>query len=411
MFDFPASPVVGQSYSPSSGVTYQWDGQAWVNSGLLATASMIERIYAGTQTTVWNKPAGLAYLEVEGVAAGASAGASAAAGAGTWGFASGGGGGAWGKKLFKAEDLPSSVTITIGAPGAAAVNSSGVNGNNAADTTFGSLITLPGGLKGFLGTNAAYASWNTVSGSGFTAAPTGVDVGSPGESSDFPVVGVAVGTSPGTVLCYNGRAGSSPWGKAFPPMWAGAAGLSSSAGSGYGWGSTAGISSGGQASKSSVAGGQGCVRVREFYVQPSGVMSGIVTPWVAYTPTFTGFGTPTSVGFFSRRVGGSLQIRGRFAAGTPTATEARITLGYNGVSGNVLGDPVQLPAQCLVGVAAQSTVGTNIYYVLAEPSLSYLTFSVQNAARNALTKLIGTDAAASGQVWSFNAEVPIQGWG
>jgi len=409
MFDFPSSPTIGQTYTPSSGTTYQWDGQAWVSAGLLATASMIERIYAGTQVTVWNKPAGLAYAEVEGVAAGGSAGASAAAAASTWGFASGGGGGAWGRKLFQAADLPSSVTITIGAPGAAAVAAGGVNGNDAAATTFGSLITLPGGLKGFLGTNVAYTSWNTVSGSGFTAAPTGVDVGSPGESSDFPVVGVAVGTSPGTVLCNNGRAGSSPWGKAFPPMWAGAAGLSSSAGSGYGWGSTAGISSGGQASKSSVAGGPGFWRVREFYTQPAGVLPGVVTPWVPYVPTFTGFGTPTGVAFFSRRVGGCLQIRGRFVTGTPTAVEGRITFGFDGVNGGIVADPAQLPAQENAGNVLVSFSGANAFYALCEPSLGYLTFSAQSGSFAGLTKQNAT-LFGTGSVLVVTAEVPIQGW-
>src|SRR5262245_9709367 len=31
--DFPASPTVGQTYTPSSGLTYRWDGQVWTTTG------------------------------------------------------------------------------------------------------------------------------------------------------------------------------------------------------------------------------------------------------------------------------------------------------------------------------------------------------------------------------------------
>jgi|SRR5262245_7263285 len=31
--DFPASPTVGQTYTPTSGLTYRWDGQVWTTTG------------------------------------------------------------------------------------------------------------------------------------------------------------------------------------------------------------------------------------------------------------------------------------------------------------------------------------------------------------------------------------------
>src|SRR5215831_3003522 len=34
--DFPASPTVGQQYAASNGVTYQWDGAAWIITGGVA---------------------------------------------------------------------------------------------------------------------------------------------------------------------------------------------------------------------------------------------------------------------------------------------------------------------------------------------------------------------------------------
>jgi hypothetical protein len=265
LFDFPNSPSVGQVYQPAGGPSWAWDGTVWKSYQANGETAIARTFIPGGSSAVtytYNKPANLRHLEFEGVAAGASAGCAAAAAASTWGFASGGGGGSWGKKLFTAAALPASVVVTIGAPGAA-VSSQG-NGNDGAATTFGSLITLPGGIHGYLGTNVAYTSWNTVTAGGNTAMPTGVDTGAPGESADFPVVGLAVGSSPGTVLCYCGKAGGSPWGKGFPPQFAGAAGLVSMAGTGYGWGSTAGIASGGQGAKASVAGGPGAVLLTEY---------------------------------------------------------------------------------------------------------------------------------------------------
>src|SRR3954465_6567862 len=38
-FDFPASPTVGQTY-PANGVSYRWDGQAWVGGPALAATPM-----------------------------------------------------------------------------------------------------------------------------------------------------------------------------------------------------------------------------------------------------------------------------------------------------------------------------------------------------------------------------------
>jgi hypothetical protein len=50
-----------------------------------------------------------------------------------------------------------------------------------------------------------------------------------------------------------------------------------------------------------------------------------ITPWVAYTPTLTGFGTALSVAFVWRRVGDTLHVCGRFASGITTGTEARVS--------------------------------------------------------------------------------------
>lgn len=68
-----------------------------------------------------------------------------------------------------------------------------------------------------------------------------------------------------------------------------------------------------------------------FLVPISGWNSGYMD-WTAYTPTISaGFGTPTSVSFFYRVVGDSLQVRGSFFPGTVAGTASSISLpsGFN----------------------------------------------------------------------------------
>lgn len=52
----------------------------------------------------------------------------------------------------------------------------------------------------------------------------------------------------------------------------------------------------------------------------------IKSEMVSYTPTFTGFGTPTGVNMYWRRIGDSIEISGRFICGTATAVTAAISL-------------------------------------------------------------------------------------
>jgi len=136
----------------------------------------------------------------------------------------------------------------------------------------------------------------------------------------------------------------------------------------------------------------------------------VLTPWVAYTPTFTGFGTAASVSFFSRRVGDTLYIRGKFTTGTPTATEARITLGFNGTNANVNSDATKVPSIMIAGFAIRQTAAAGVWTALIESNVGYLTFGAQNAANAGLTKQLGNALMGVGEVFAFNAEIPISGW-
>lgn len=137
---------------------------------------------------------------------------------------------------------------------------------------------------------------------------------------------------------------------------------------------------------------------------------GQVTPWVAYTPTFTAFGTVASISVFSRRVGDTLEIKGRFQSGTSTATEARVTLGFNGTNGGLTIDAAKNPTIRVAGSGAFSVPVTFQLTLLAESGAAYLTFGGQGGTDAGLTKQNGSAIAASGTTVSFQASVPITGW-
>lgn len=135
----------------------------------------------------------------------------------------------------------------------------------------------------------------------------------------------------------------------------------------------------------------------------------IVTPFVAYTPTFTGFGTATNISFVSRRNKDMLEIRGKWTAGTVTATEARITMGFNGTNANVTSDATKVTSIQLAGPMIWSFSAVFIPNMLIESSVNYLTIGAQASARNGLTKLNGNDLN-TGESYSLIVQVPISGW-
>jgi hypothetical protein len=149
------------------------------------------------------------------------------------------------------------------------------------------------------------------------------------------------------------------------------------------------------------------VNFNDFSVGPTVVVNGTpVTDWQSYTPTFQGFGTPTSVEFQWRRVGSDVEIRGKFVSGTSTAVEARI-----GLPSVVSADTSRIPSIQTCGQYQLSPVGAiAIINVLIEPSVSYFTFSYRDAGNGGFTKQTGTAVASSGNTYGFFAKAPIQGW-
>jgi hypothetical protein len=134
--------------------------------------------------------------------------------------------------------------------------------------------------------------------------------------------------------------------------------------------------------------------------------------WIAYTPTITGFGTPTNVLAISRRVGGSLEYKITFTSGITTTTEARVSIGYRGTNANVTSeDSSLLPTISHCGTVVKApTVITAVFTSLCEQSKTYLTFGINNATTDPLTKQDADAIFSTGENISIVGSVPIVGW-
>lgn len=130
------------------------------------------------------------------------------------------------------------------------------------------------------------------------------------------------------------------------------------------------------------------------------------TDWVTYTPTFTGFGTVSSISIWSKRIGDTLHIRGKFTSGVSTAVEARMTLGFNGTNGVITSDATKVPSIQMAGACGLG--GTVAVNALIESNIGYITFARGDVA--GMTKALANSFISTGVVLSVMAEVPISGW-
>lgn len=137
----------------------------------------------------------------------------------------------------------------------------------------------------------------------------------------------------------------------------------------------------------------------------------IITEPVPYPAAFVGFGTPTNVNVRSWRCGAYLMVEGIFTIGTATATEAQMSIGYNGVSGNVTTSRVG-PALGIAGFQVGDTAGATSFgqgTILVEPSKTYVTFGRNTSGAAGTNKVNGNAFSNSVQLFVF-FRVPIEGW-
>lgn len=132
-------------------------------------------IYAsGTYT----KTVGTNRIRVSGVGPGAAGGGTQVTSAGQAAAGGGGGAGAYGEGEYDATGFTTQ-TVVIGAAG---IGVSGSNGGNGGTSSFGTLLTLPGGNGGQVGVNvSSFPQIGGVGGAPSTA-PTGHSLGNQGDS-------------------------------------------------------------------------------------------------------------------------------------------------------------------------------------------------------------------------------------
>lgn len=137
------------------------------------------------------------------------------------------------------------------------------------------------------------------------------------------------------------------------------------------------------------------------------------TDAVAYTPTITGFGTVSGVSFKSWKDKDRLFVEGYFTSGTSTATQAQITLGFNGTNGNVQIDDQKISGNQYIGDAeinSSSSTFFGLTVLTSNPVSNYVTIGIRSSTTNGLTAQNGNLIASSGQTVEFKFSVPIKGW-
>lgn len=136
-----------------------------------------------------------------------------------------------------------------------------------------------------------------------------------------------------------------------------------------------------------------------------------MTDWQSYTPILSGF-TTSAMNALWRRVGDSVEIIAKFTKATHSASEMRFGL----PPGLTSADTSKIPSIRIAGdnvISNANTPATTpyVYNVLIEPSVTYLTFGMQGTGNQGLVKQNANNYFGATAILTFQAKVPIAGWG
>lgn len=168
---------------------------AWAaSSGGSGFTSIVTQVFTATGT--YTPTAGMKYCIVEVIGGGGGGGGAVSGSTGTVGVAGGGAAGGYARKTISAATVGASKAVTIGAGGAGGGAGAGVAGGTS---SFGAIISVPGGSPG------DFATAGTVSAapSNIGTIPTGGDINCIGGASTAGS-GFIIGTDALVVSCGGG---------------------------------------------------------------------------------------------------------------------------------------------------------------------------------------------------------------
>jgi hypothetical protein len=245
---FGAAPLSAGDIITGNAIEVMFDGVQFQLLGASGAGRLIN-VQIFTSSGTYTPTAGATSIIVEGIG-GAGAGAGAAnPGVGAANAGGPGGNGAWGRKRISG---PTSQTITIGAGGTPTTGA----GGNGTTTSFGALLTLPGGTGAPAPTASASAALSGSYGAG-AGGPTGADVGSAGGNGTAGLILASSSALAGTASNSQfGQGGAGPGANA-PLSSNGSAG-------GRGAGGGGGVAVGSVTAATGGAGGAGLIIVWEY---------------------------------------------------------------------------------------------------------------------------------------------------
>ena len=135
--------------------------------------------------------------------------------------------------------------------------------------------------------------------------------------------------------------------------------------------------------------------------------------WIAYTPTTTGFGTPTNVSAFYKRVGDTMYVSGSHTTGTSTAVLATISLPTNltiNSSKLSLSTTSSNPSPLIGQFSSTGTGQAGGVIASVSTSTSLVYFGGDYTAGTLLTPNNGNNILANNSVFSYQFQIPITQW-
>jgi len=127
--------------------------------------------------------------------------------------------------------------------------------------------------------------------------------------------------------------------------------------------------------------------------------------WQAYTPSFTGFGTVTSINMFWMKQGPNMLIKGDFTLGTVTAVEAQVTLPNSHTVNNTI-----LGTVGIIGGFITASAFDLALFALGNGGDAFFTHGRSNSAASSFVELDGNAVNSNDTKVSVDICVPITGW-